>query len=101
VVSAQGRWFITPHAVRRYVERCRPELSYECALAELVAASETAKWRREVEPGIDEYVGPKPQRWRYRVAAGKSGLPQLLTVIGRGGSVDGWAKGYRANHRKG
>lgn len=82
-MSARGKWFITPHAVRRYVERCRPGLFYELALGELVAASETAKLRREVEPGVLEYVGPKPHRWRYRVATGGQGLPQLLTVLGR------------------
>ena len=83
-MSARGRWFITPHAVRRYVERCRPGLSYERALGELVEASEAAKLVREIEPGILLYVGPKPHRWRYRVATGGTGLPQLLTVLGHG-----------------
>lgn len=81
-MSARGRWFITPHAVRRYRERCRPGLSYERALGELIRLSEAATFKRWVEPTVAEYVGPKPNRWRFRVSTVGKALPQLLTVLG-------------------
>lgn len=32
----QGKFFITPYAIQRYIERVRPHLSYDQALRELV-----------------------------------------------------------------
>lgn len=88
-----GRWFITPHAVRRYIERVRPGLDYEQALAEITEHSLTARRVKEIAPGIDLWRGAKPLRLRFRVAAdqrrpdGSFGKPQLLTVMG---GHDGW-----------
>lgn len=39
-----GRWFISPHAVRRYIARVHPGISYERGLQELVEASERAEY---------------------------------------------------------
>lgn len=82
--SAAGNWFVTPHAIRRYIERCKPGMSREKALRELVALSRVARFRRDLGPGIVEMVGPKPSKWRFRVSTRGPGRPQLLTVIGRG-----------------
>jgi hypothetical protein len=43
-----GRWFITPHAVRRFMERAVRGATYEEALEPLITASETARLIRVV-----------------------------------------------------
>jgi hypothetical protein len=81
-----GRWFITPHAVRRYIERVDRRATYEQALAELVRFSEVAHPVKEIDPGVWLYRSGKPKRLRFKVAVaprradGSPGLPQLLTV---------------------
>lgn len=82
--SVHGRWWITPHAVRRYIERCpgARRLSFEQALERLIVASEAAhlvKARRN--PGEELWRGGKPHRLRFIVARGNHGLPQLVTVL--------------------
>lgn len=76
-----GAWFITPHAVRRYIERIRPVLGYDKALDELVAISERAHAVKEIEPGLWLYRGPSPRRLRLRVSMRGPGQPQLVTVL--------------------
>jgi hypothetical protein len=83
---AGGRWFITPHAVRRYIERCPGArlLTYEQALEMLIDESERAhrvKIRRNA--GEELWRGGKPWRLRYvvRVDVPAGTLPQLLTVL--------------------
>ena len=76
-----GKWFITPHAVRRYIERVDRSATYEQALAELIRWSEKAKPKKEVAPGIWFYRGPRPLRLRLRVSHKGEGQPQLLTVL--------------------
>jgi hypothetical protein len=82
-----GKWFITPHAVRRYIERVDRSATYERALAELVRFSEVARPIKEIAPGVWLYRGGKPLRLRFRVAVdprrsdGSPGKPQLLTVM--------------------
>jgi len=80
-MSVAGKWFVTPHAVARYIERVRPGASYETALRELVRESETARPVKEIEPGLWLYRGAKPRRLRYRVSTREPGLPQLVTVL--------------------
>lgn len=79
-MSAQGRWFVTPHAVERYRERVE-DVSYADALASLVAESERAHPVREIEPGLWLWRGAKPRRLRFRVSTHGPGLPQLVTVL--------------------
>lgn len=79
-MSAAGRWFITPHAVRRYIERVH-RCTYETALTRLIAASESAHPVREEEPGIWLYRTGRPLRLRLRVSTRGAGLPQLVTVL--------------------
>lgn len=78
----RGRWFITPHAVRRYIERVHPELTYDEALLVLTKLSELARRVKEIEPGIALWRGPRPERLRCIVAENADGgrLPQLLTL---------------------
>lgn len=87
-MSAAGAWFITPHAVRRYIERIAPGLTYEQALGALVRLSTEAQRVRDIAPGLALYRGPKPLRVRLRVATGEGDeLPQLVTVLP---CHDGW-----------
>lgn len=80
-MSAFGAWFITPHAVARYIERVRPQLTYELALSELIAESKSAHMVKEIEHGMWLYRGAKPRRLRFRVSTREPGLPQLVTVL--------------------
>lgn len=87
-MSARGPWFITPHAVARYIERCRPGLTYEKALEELIAHAETARYLRPVTVGnhgrCELWRTRDRRNWRLIVSREKPGLPQLVTVLGRG-----------------
>lgn len=85
-VSAAGRWFVTPHAVERYVERIEPGLTYDEALGRLVALSERAHFVREkvtVDFGrVEIWRGPKPTRIRcYVVPGGEGEMDVLVTVL--------------------
>jgi len=77
---AKGRWFVTPHAVRQYIARVRPGLSYERALGELIRMSEGAHFVREQRNG-ELWRGPKPRRLRFIVCRDMPGKPQLVTVL--------------------
>lgn len=77
----RGEWFITSHAVRRYIERIRPGISYERALGELIEISEGAHPVKEIEPGLWLWRGPRPRRLRLRVSTKEPGAPQLVTVL--------------------
>lgn len=76
-----GPWFITPHAVHRYIERIRPGLGYEQALRELIEQSDKAHAVKEIEPGLWLYRGTKPRRLRFRVSTRGERSPQLVTVL--------------------
>lgn len=84
-----GRWFVTPHAVLRYIERIRPGLSYDEALADLIRFSLVSK-KKAILPrrsGESEkfttwlWRGPRPLRLRFRVVENDRDLPQLVTVF--------------------
>lgn len=80
---ARGRWFVTPHAVRQYIQRVRPRLSFEEALEELVDLSWRAHRVKEIGPGIALWRGPRPLRLRCIVSeqtTEERPWIQLLTV---------------------
>ena len=82
----RGRWFIAPHAVRRFIERVWPGATYEEALERLIALSASARLIREDHhPGIDLYRTPREPggggRIRMLVSRRLPGAPQLVTVI--------------------
>lgn len=84
-MTARGRWFITPHAVRQFIARCgqRPAPTYEVALARLIEHSWTAKLRCTRDAGVLEFRGANPAKHlRFRVKMdGPGELPVLLTVL--------------------
>lgn len=97
--GAAGRWFATPHAVRRFArhalgwlgtdEQELPGALYQRALTEIVRESPAAHFVRRYsqKEGLDEadlWRGPKPRRLRYVVATEVvqgDALPALLTVL--------------------
>lgn len=97
--AARGRWFITPHAVERYIERVEPGLTYEQALGRLIDLSNAARHvktypRQPDSPsekyrhGYELWRGPRPMRLRCWVAqpdkaeiTGHPALPALITVL--------------------
>ena len=80
-MSASGRWFIGPHAVRRYIERVAPALSYEDALERMISESEASHYVRKERDGCELWRGPKPGRVRFIVQPQIQGLPVLRTVL--------------------
>lgn len=79
-MAASGRWFVTPHAVRRYITRVHPWMTYEQALSAIIKDSMRAHFVR-ADHGSELWRGPKPHRVRYRIASREAGLPQLITVL--------------------
>lgn len=79
-----GPWFVTPHAVRRFIERVAPGMTYEEAIATLIRASKEAKLvRTDHHPGVDVYRTPRVSGrggMRMWVSRRGPGAPQLMTV---------------------
>jgi len=88
-MAASGHWFITPHAVRRYVKRFAPRCTYEEALSALIRESAKARRVKTLPTGLVLYRGPKPRRLRFFLQEGVEApaLPILVTVLGRSEDV--------------
>lgn len=89
---ARGRWYVTPHAVERYIARVRPGVEYRQALGELISMSERAHFVKMRRDGNELWRGPKPRRLRFVVGYDQPGKPQLVTVLfafDRGDALDG------------
>lgn len=72
-------WVITAHALIRYVERIRPQISYQKAAKELERHLAGAHRVKELASGIETWRGPKPRRIRLRVKRAGDTLT-LVTV---------------------
>jgi hypothetical protein len=77
IMGAVGPWFVTPHAVQRYIERVDSSLSYEAALGRIISDSVNAHCVKKLDDGAELWRGPKPRRLRYVVSPDK----QLMTVM--------------------
>ena len=79
-----GRWFVGPHAVRRFLKRVPAARgwSYERALAAIISDTDAAHFVKALDTSAQLWRGPKPWRLRYIVtSAGSAGaLPVLVTV---------------------
>lgn len=82
-----GRWFITPHAIRRYQCRYRGNIRYNQALSELIKLSEVAHFVKTINSGVELWRTGKPHRMRMIVSTRLPGQGQLVTVLK--GSDDG------------
>ena len=98
-MAASGRWFITPHAVQRYIERFAPRSSYEEALSALIRESTAARRVKALPTGLVLYRGPRPRRLRFFLQEGVEApaLPILVTVLGRSEDVQGSGREPRAH----
>jgi hypothetical protein len=80
----QGRWFISPHAVRRCIERIHPRYTYEQARDWLIKASQSAHYIRPSSQGRGEIWRAGRQFKRIRMMVehypGRE-LPTLCTVL--------------------
>lgn len=81
-----GNWFITPHAVQRYRERHRPDVSDAQALSELALWSDVAERHGSLRSGDEEWRSPSwfPRTIRFVVSRSlrtEGELPQLVTVL--------------------
>lgn len=113
LTGATGRFFITPYAVKRYVERVRPGLTYSQALSELIlltnAGSLKGPYQGQKLPQqypnarLELWRGPRvgpnskqDRRSRLRFVVGHSGageLPQVVTILPVPGRVLHTCKG--------
>ena len=97
-MSAEGRFFITPHAVEQYIRRfCVDGTDYDTALAELIELTSSARFvaysKRADRAEIWECkrIGKKQRehrvsRMRFVVGRMMPGpLPQVVTVLPRSG----------------
>lgn len=85
----EGRWFVTPHAVQRYRERHRPDISRRQALGELSLISEIATRKCRMRSGDYEFAIEQPRKIRLVVSHDSEGeLPALVTVLP--GARVGW-----------
>lgn len=86
--GAVGRWFVTPHAVRRYIRRVDRGLSYNRALAALIHEGTQARFVKVVpfpsasgQP-VELWRGRRPRRLRFYVTHNPGALrPALITVM--------------------
>lgn len=83
--GVKGRWFVTPHAVKRFRERVpgAQSMSYERALAAIISDSERAHFVRVERDGTELWRVGKPHRTRYRIypSEREGVLPQCVTVL--------------------
>jgi len=82
-MAVTGRWFVTPHAVNRYIERVDRKLSYDDALAHIIKDSELARFVRQLpdKDGIrvELWRGKRPHRVRYTIVD-STPLPIVVTL---------------------
>lgn len=86
--GAVGRWFVTPHAVRRYIERVDHRVAYRVALGALIHEGTQARFVKVVEytsatgQPVELWRGKKPRRLRFYVTQNPGELrPTLITVL--------------------
>lgn len=90
--GAHGRFFATPHAVRRFRDRIRPHLSYDQARRQLLRIAATAHPVKERRDGNWLWRAAKPTRLRLVIGAGEGPLPAIVTVLD---PHDGYQRGER------
>ena len=85
--GARGKFFVTEHAIARYIERFRPGLDRRDALSELIAISSAAEKLRTCPDGTEVWRGLKAapvSRLLFLVAQRSEGLlPAISTVPAR------------------
>ena len=80
-MPAQGRFFVTPHAVHRYIERVHRGIEYERAMKEIIEAAATAHYVKDYNGGQYWRCGRSFGRLRLLVNNQCQGLPQIVTIL--------------------
>lgn len=79
-MTVRSRFFATSHAVRQFVRRVRPDLSFVHARDELLRLAEGAHVVRPARNGCVLMRTPAPERLRLIVGPGQGPLPAIVTV---------------------
>lgn len=97
--GATGRWFVTPHAIDKWIARFTPRSFREAERTEeqrvrvlgwILDEAERARFVKALDTGVQLWRGPKPRRVRFIVTVCSEGtLPALLTVLP---ACDGWVR---------
>jgi hypothetical protein len=80
-VTVAGKFWVTPHAVHRYIERVHRGIDYDRALSEIVDASETAHYVKDYNGGQYWRCSRSFGRLRLLVNDCFDGLPQIVTIL--------------------
>ncbi|MEN6535535.1 MAG: hypothetical protein ABFD89_17860 [Bryobacteraceae bacterium] len=78
--QAAGKFFVTPHAVKRYIQRVHRSATYEQALGEIINELDGARFVKE-RNGAELWRTGRPLRLRVVVGRSNPGLPQILTIL--------------------
>lgn len=76
-----GNWYITTHAVQRYRSLYARHSSFQECKVQLIAFSCTARYIKDLHPGIHLYRTGRPQKIPLIVSTRFPCLPQLVTVL--------------------
>lgn len=95
-----GRYFVTPHAVRRFQERIAPWMSYSQALGTIIRCLEETTCRPTPlhhEPGLMIRVR-RPYNFRAVIKPSEEGAPVVATIL-RSGRAQKERQGKGARER--
>jgi len=76
-----GKFFITPHAVRQYMSRYSRTEEYNIALTELIRLSNKSRFIKNLYDGIELWRTGKPLRMRMIVSSRFPGKKQIITIL--------------------
>jgi hypothetical protein len=78
--QAAGKFFVTPHAVKRYIQRVHKGATYEQALGEIINELMGARFVKG-RNGAELWRTGRPLRLRLVIGRANPGLPQVLTIL--------------------
>lgn len=80
-----GKYFITPHAVRSFVDRIAPRMSYDRALSVIVRGLESCGEEKPLRNRQGFYVRVRGA-WNFRAVIGRGDgpLPAVITILRSG-----------------
>lgn len=84
--KAKGRYFITPHAVRAFIAKIAPRMTYEHARAEIIDCLSRAGSERPTQNRVAFCVRVRDKRWNFRavIGRGEGSLPAVVTILRSG-----------------
>jgi hypothetical protein len=79
--NIDGPWFITPHALERFVALVGTTGERERDIARVACDAKRAHRVKGTRDGCEIWRGPKPLRLRFIVGPGEGDKPALVTVL--------------------